>query len=308
VSLAKPARLAPGSRVGVCSPSGSPDRARLDAGLATLRGLGLEVVETPGARGRRRFHSGPLGLRLAELQSLLDDPGIAAVFATRGGAGCQPLLPRLDLRRFRERPKLVVGYSDLTFLHLLLQREGFVSVHGPMAALELAEPEAWHEPSLRAALFGETAYASEEDELLALRDGVAEGRLVGGCLSILASACGTPFAFAPDEDCVLFLEDLDEPPYRIERHLGQLAQAGALARVKGVVLGDFRGCSPALDADYTLEDVVLEALGTFKGPVALGLSSGHTRNPNVALPLGVTARLSCGSGRALFEVLEEPVA
>jgi len=305
MSLVRPSRLAPGARVGVCAPAGPVDPERFERGLAGLRGFGFDVRVTPGARGRRRFHSGTLEQRAAELQSLLDDPTIDALFFARGGAGSFGLLPRLDLTGFRRRPKPIVGYSDLTFLHLMLQRAGHAGFHGPLVAIDFAEPTGVHEASLRAALFGGAPFVSEPDELEPLRPGEAEGVLLGGCLSILAAACGTPWALAPEEDSILFLEDLDEKPYRIERLLTQLAQAGVFERVRGILLGDFQGCSPRIDEGYSLEDVILETLAALEVPVALGLSSGHTRNPNVTLPLGVRARLECREGSARFEVLEE---
>jgi muramoyltetrapeptide carboxypeptidase len=305
VSLIRPSRLAPGARAGVCAPAGPVDPDRFERGLAALRELGFDVRVTPGARGRRRFHSGPLEQRAAELQSLLDDPTIDAVFFARGGAGSFGLLRQIDLTGYRRRPKPVVGYSDLTFVHLLLQRAGYAGFHGPLVAIDLAEPAGVDEPSLRAALFGGAPYASEPDEIEPLRAGEAEGVLLGGCLSILASACGTPWALAPEQDTILFLEDLDEPPYRIERMLTQLLHAGAFERVRGIVLGDFKGCSPRLDEGYSLEDVILETLAALEVPIALGLSSGHTSNPNVTLPLGVRSRLECREGSARFEVLEE---
>jgi muramoyltetrapeptide carboxypeptidase len=141
-----------------------------------------------------------------------------------------------------------------------------------------------------------------------LRGGHGEGVVRGGCLSILAAAAGTPWALASGgEDTILFLEDVDERPYRIDRMLLQLRESGALAGVRGVVFGDMKGCAPRLDEPYRLEEVLLEALDGLDVPVALGLSSGHTSSPAVTLPLGVRARLRCGE-RASFEVLEAAVS
>jgi muramoyltetrapeptide carboxypeptidase len=177
-----------------------------------------------------------------------------------------------------------------------------------MVAHELASG-GFHRESLLWALTGEGApYATEEGELEALRPGQGEGRLRGGCLSILAAAAGTPWSLQPHDDTVLFIEDVDEPPYRIDRLLFQLRHSGALEGVRGIVFGDMRGCAPRMDADYSLEDVIREALDGLDVPIALGLSSGHTRSPNVTLPLGVRARLLCDPDGARFELLEPPVA
>jgi len=196
----------------------------------------------------------------------------------------------------------------VTLLHLYLNRQGLVTFHGPLAAWELANGT-YDRPSFLWAVTGQgTPYASEPDELVALRPGTAEGVLRGGCLSLLSAAAGTPWALETGgEPTILFLEDVDEKPYRIDRLLMQLRQSGALEGVVGIVFGDMKGCSPALDADYSLEDVILEALTGLEVPIALGLSSGHTTHPFVTLPLGVRARLTCGD-EARVELLEAAVA
>lgn len=305
----KPPALRPGQSVGVCAPSGPVDAARLERGVAALRALGFDVRVPEGVLERRGFTAGSVERRLAELYALFEDDSVAAVFCARGGAGLVQLLPRLELARILAHPKPFVGYSDLTFLHALLNNAGWVTTHGPMVARELADG-GFDRQSLLAALTGEASpYASEADDLLPLRPGVAEGRLLGGCLSILSGALGTPWALAmpEDEDVVLLVEDVDEAPYKIDRMLRQLRGAGLLERVKGVVLGELPGCSPPLDASFSLEDVVLEALAGLEIPVALGLSTGHGPSPNVSLPLGTRARLACDGESAELRILEPAV-
>lgn len=303
----RPRALHPGDLVGVCAPAGAVDAARLDRGASELESLGFRVQVTPAARGRHRFNSGTVEQRLADLRSLLADPEVAAVIAARGGAGSGWVVPHLEASSLRERPKAVVGYSDLTFVHLLCNRAGVVSFHGPMVAREFATGN-YDRGSFMAALAGEGFYATEPGELDALRPGEGEGRLRGGCLSILAAAAGTPWALtAEGEDTILFIEEVDEAPYRVDRMLMQLRQSGALDGVRGIVFGDMKGCSPPLDAGYGLEEVLLDALAGLHLPIALGLSSGHTSSPNVTLPLGVRARLTCGRD-SRFEVLEAAVS
>jgi muramoyltetrapeptide carboxypeptidase len=256
---------------------------------------------------RRSFTAGSSERRLRELHAQFADDSIAGIFCARGGAGIIQLLPQLDMPLLRAHPKVFVGYSDVTFLHTLLCNAGQVTFHGAMVARDLSGP--YHRESLLAAVCGDRPpYSSEEDELLPLREGAAEGLLLGGCLSILASALGTPWALRPpDADVLLLLEDLDEPPYRIDRLLRQLRAAGLFERVRGIVLGDFPGCSPPLAASFALQDVVLEALAGLELPIALGLSTGHTPHPNITLPLGVRARLECMGERASFSILETAV-
>ena len=294
--------------VGVCAPGGAVDAARLEKGLAALREMGFGVRASPGLLDRARFSAGTADRRVSELHALFADDGVAGIVCARGGAGTGWLLPRLDAALLRDHPKVFVGYSDVTLLHLYLNRQGLVTFHGPMAAWELANGS-YDKASFLWAVTGQGApYASEPDELSSLRPGQATGVLRGGCLSLLAAAAGTPWALqAGDQPTLLFLEDVDERPYRIDRLLMQLRQSGALDGVAGIIFGDMKGCSPALDADYSLEDVILEALAGLEVPIALGLSSGHTPHPFVTLPLGVRARLVCGDD-ARFELLEAAVS
>jgi len=180
-----------------------------------------------------------------------------------------------------------------------------------MVARELARGEAaydrqslWHAPT------GEgDPYVSPPDSIHPLHPGEAQGVLRGGCLSILASAAGTPWELRTGgEPTLLFIEDVDEPPYRIDRMLLQLRESAAFDGVRGVVFGEMRGCTPGAEADFALEEVLMEALEGLDIPVAVGLPSGHTTRPNVTLPLGVSARLACTRSEARLEVVEVPVA
>ena len=303
--MIRPRALRRGDLVGVCAPAGAVEPERLARGVAELEALGLRVRVTPGTTGREFFTSGSAAHRRDELQGLFADDEVAAIVYARGGAGAGALLPLLDPALLRSHPKAHVGCSDITFLHLFLDRLEVGSVHGPMAAGDLADGS-YDRGSLRHVLFGEgEPYRAEAEDLAPLRAGEGEGVLQGGCLSILASAAGTPWALHPArEGTLLFVEDVHERPYRLDRMLRQLRQSGAFASLRGIVFGDMRGCSPKLDEGYSLEAVILDALEGLEVPVALGLSSGHTANPAVSLPLGVRARLSCEESAARFEVLE----
>jgi muramoyltetrapeptide carboxypeptidase len=304
----RPRALRRGDVLGVCAPAGVVDGERLERGVAELRGLGFDVRVPEGVLERQRFTAGDVDRRAAELLDLFSDPRVAGIVCARGGAGSAGVLPRLDGERLRAQGKVFVGYSDITFLHLFLGRLGLVTVHGPMVARELAEGT-YDPTSLLHALTGEgVPYASEPGDLLSLRPGAGEGILRGGCLSILAAAAGTPWALRPDpEGTVLFLEDVHERPFRVERMLFQLRQSGALDNVKGIVFGDMKGCAPRAEEDYELGDVLLEALRGLEIPIAMGLSSGHTATAAVSLPLGVRARLTADED-ARLEVLEPAVA
>lgn len=305
--LVRPRALRPGDRLGICAPSGAVDRSACLRGVAVLRELGFDVRFSEAMFDRHAFMAGSIDRRVAELHGLFADDQIAGVICARGGAGAAQLLPRLDPEVFRAHPKVFIGYSDVTFVHLFLHRLGLVTFHGPMVARELADGRD-DSPSFMSTITGLGApLAVDSEDLIALRPGRGEGRLRGGCLSILAAAAGTPWAFRPDaEGTILFLEDVDERPYRIDRMLFQLRASGAFEGVRGIVFGDMKGCTPLLSDKFTLEGVVLEALDGLDVPIAMGLSSGHTLAPCVTLPLGVRARLVCGDDLR-FEVLEAAV-
>ncbi|HET8644686.1 MAG TPA: LD-carboxypeptidase [Vicinamibacteria bacterium] len=292
----------------MCAPASGVEPERLQAGAEALRGLGFQVRITEGATARSGFTAGPAELRLRELQDLFADRDVAGIVCARGGAGSGWLLGALDPALLRANHKVFVGFSDVTLVHLYLGHLRLVSLHGPMVAHDL-DSGAYHRASFLWALTGQgSPYATEEGELETLRAGRAEGRLRGGCLSLLAAAAGTPWALEPHDDTILFLEDVKERPYRIDRMLWQLRHAGGLQGVRGMVFGDMMGCAPRLGEDVSLEDVIRGALDGLDVPIALGLSSGHTRSPNVTLPFGVRARLDCGADGARYEVLEAPVS
>lgn len=276
--------------------------------MAEIESLGFRTRVPGGLLERRLFTAGSVPRRLAELHALFADDEVAGIVCARGGAGAGSLLRNLDVELLRAHPKVFVGYSDITFLHQGLNNAGLVTLYGPMAAVEFARGS-YDPESFLASVGGSGApYSSGRDDLLPLRAGAGEGRLRGGCLSVLAAAAGTPWALQHrGEDVLLFLEDVHEAPYRIDRLLLQLREAGMLERVSGIVLGDMKGCSPRSREAYTLEDVVLSALDGFDVPIALGLSSGHAAGPNLTVPFGVRARLRCGE-EARFDILEPAVA
>jgi muramoyltetrapeptide carboxypeptidase len=307
VTWIRPRALRSGDRVGVCAPAGAVDLERLERGVETLRGLGFDVVVGEAVRSRSRFTAGTIEERVRDLEALWADESIAGILCARGGAGAGWVAARVDSAAMAARPKVFMGYSDITFLHSLLNGHGLATFHGPMVATDFANQQ-FEEASLRSSLFGEgKPWATGPDAMTALRRGAGEGRLQGGCISILASGAGTPYALRPDpEGTILFLEDLNEPPYRIDRALLQLRASGVFANARGIVFGDMQGCHPSHGAAYTLADVIVDALAGLDVPIAMGLSSGHTRHPNVTLPFGVRARLTCGDA-ARLEILEASV-
>jgi muramoyltetrapeptide carboxypeptidase len=304
--MRRPRALAPGDRIALVAPASPFAREEFDAGLAELRALGFEPVFEESVFERTGYVAGTPAARALALQSAWADPSIAALVAVRGGYGSVHLLPLLDETVFDGPAKAFVGYSDNTSLlsWLTLQR-GIVSFHGPMIERRLSRGEAGYDRDTfrrvlcRAEAAGEIAHSSLET----LRAGEASGMLVGGTITQLAASLGTPFAFTPPPGCVLFLEDVGERPYRMDRLVTQLKLSGVIGRAAAVVFGELRGCDEP-GGTPAIRDVVADLLADFDGPVLYGLPSGHTSGPTLTLPFGVRARVVAGPRPAL--VIEEP--
>jgi muramoyltetrapeptide carboxypeptidase len=299
-------RLAQGDLVGVVAPSGPVEAERLARGMATLQRLGLRVSVPQGIETRTGFSAGSVERRRSEIAAVLAQTDVRALFCARGGAGVIELLPLLeDLAPLVADPRPLLGCSDITLLHLVLNGQGVVTFHGPMVARGL--DGAFDEDSFRWALMGEgQRYAAPPGLLRALADGEAEGPLLGGCLSLLAAASGTPWALRPPDGTVLLVEDIGEAPYRVHRMLWQLRLAGMFENVRGVVFGEMPGCEDP-GHQTPLQEAIRRGLDGLGLPVAIGLPTGHTSGPGVTLPLGVTARLTCAGDEARFEMLDDGV-
>ena len=291
--------------MGVAALSGPVDPARLEAGLAALRRLGFEPVVAPNVLSRHGLFAGTDAERLDAFHRLAADPGLSAIFFARGGHGLLRLLPAIDWDLLRRHPRAYVGYSDLTpFLLEIVRRLGLVAFHGSMVAADLARglcPE--EEESLLRALAGR--YPAEQPFSRWLREpaGEVHGTLLGGCLSLLTATLGTPFA--PDlEGALVFWEDLNEPPYKVDRMLTHLGLSGNLDSIAGMIIGQIgngqEGGSvdwPALIGGSVIGGSVIgESIAgfswpSFSWPIAWGLPSGHFA-PNWTLPLGLSARLA----------------
>jgi muramoyltetrapeptide carboxypeptidase len=250
------------------------------------------------------YLSGEGRVRAQAFLSAWRDPSVRALIAVRGGYGSVHLLPFLEREDLRQTPKAFIGYSDLTtVLTYLTGRCGIVSFHGPMLDRRLARGiDGYDRDSFLGALtrtepLGELA----APHLETFRNGEAEGPLMGGTLAQLVASLGTPYAFDPPQGHVLFLEDIGERPFRIDRMITQLRLAGVLDRAAAVVLGEFVDCDEPGGA-LGVRAVLAGMLKDFDGPVVHGFPSGHTRNALVTLPFGVRARVVAnGSPRVIIE-------
>ncbi len=289
--------LRTGSRVAVVSPASAAKMELVERGADQMCAFGYEPVLMPNALKRGPlYYAGTAEERVADLHAAFADKTIDGVICTRGGWGSAELLPWLDRELVRANPKVFVGYSDHTSLHAWLWNEfGMRTVYGPMVAADWAkgfgpgegvDVRTWRTAAERDGQWS----VGTGDGLRVLCDGTAEGRLLGGCMSILVEALGTPWALRIDEPCILFLEDIGTKPYQWDRMLQHLRFAGMLERVNGIVLGDMSACVEESEMEL-MEDACRHALRDFAGPVAIGLRSGHVAATNVSVPLGSWVRM-----------------
>ena len=289
--MRRPRALRRGDRVAVLAPASPFDHEVFARGVDELQALGFEPVFDAGVFARDGYLAGPARQRAAALRAAWTDPGIAAIFAVRGGYGSAQLLPLLDGAEMRRSAKPLVGCSDLTaLLSYLAIGCGTVCFHGPML-VNLAEREAGYD---RRSLLGCVTAPEPLGELRPtgveiLKRGEARGVLLGGTLTQLLASLSTPFAFTPPGGYVLLLDDVGERPYRIDRMLTQLRQAGLLAAATAVVCAEFPACDAA---GRDARSVIATLLADFPGPVLFGFPSGHTGGPTLTLPLGVTVTVT----------------
>ncbi len=305
--------LRPGSLVGLIAPGGVLDDAIIQKCVQNLESLGFRVKLSPNIRAVWGGYAGSVKQRLDDLHGMFVDPQVQAIWTARGGSGCSGLLPSLDYELIRRHAKILIGYSDITALHLALyRRAGLVTFHGPVA---WSTPNDYAVSQMQAVLMSprrETEiHMSAENERRAatmpeyvprtFREGVATGPLIGGNLSIVSALAGTPYG-AEIRDHLLFLEEVREAPYRVDRMLTQLQQASAragesrgLAHAAGVMLGVFtRGNAPADDKSLSLNEVLDDHFAASPVPAAYGYSFGHISH-QFTLPVGIRARLDTTS-------------
>jgi muramoyltetrapeptide carboxypeptidase len=302
--LIKPRAIAPGATLGIAAPGGPVDPALLAGGRAVWEAAGFRVVHRADLLARRAYLAGDDDRRVAELSELIADPAVDAIVCARGGYGLPRILDRLDAAAFRAARKPIVGYSDVTAL-LLWQRRcaGLVGFHGPM--LERGsdvDPAALR--ALIAALTGTAREADRRWKGTARIAGRRTGRLVGGNLALVAASLGTPWE-VDTRGAILLVEDVHEPPYRIDRLFQQLRAAGKLARIAGLGTGAFTGCVDERYPEPSAEDVVEEIARSLRIPLVTGLPFGHTKD-NRAWPVGARATLDGGKGT--LELLESGVS
>jgi muramoyltetrapeptide carboxypeptidase len=303
----KPRGLRRGDTIGVVAAASNIKKDLLEKGCQELEELGFKTYFRPDIISSFRYFSGTRERRLGEFLEMLKSPDIHAIFCARGGYGSGQLIPSIDADVIRANAKIVSGSSDITFLLNWFERTGVVSFHGPMVATTIREGKAGYDRVLLLDMLqARKAVRFPTEETTVLRSGSAEGRLIGGCLSIVVATLGTKHEI-DTRDAILVLEDIDTKPYQIDRMIMHLKQAGKLESVRGIVFGQMLNCTQHADQGYTLQEVLTDLLAEFSFPILYGFPTGHTSRPNVIVPFGVRARLDLTSSAPLFELLESAV-
>lgn len=290
----RPPRLVPGDCIAVVAPAGPFDLEKFEAGLAVIRGWGLDPVLSPHVGARKGHLAGEDGQRAEDLCACLADSDLKAVICARGGYGCLRLLPLLEKVDFGGAAKWLIGFSDITALHLYFNAAGWTTLHGPMVTT-LATADLGSRDLLWALLSGTAQIPLHYTLGDLLLSGTARGPVVGGNLATLCHLLGTPYEpnFAGR---ILFLEDVGEAPYRIDRMLTQMALAGCFRGLAGVVLGQFTDCGPW----EAVRDIFYDCFVSYGIPLVAGLAAGHS-TPNLALPLGPVATLNAGTLSLIYD-------
>ena len=294
--MVKPRALQSGDRVALVAPASPFDVQEFHDGVRELQTLGFEPIYDESVFARTGFLAGTPALRAAALRAAWRDRSIKAVVGVRGGYGSAQLLPLLDADEIRQARIPVVGYSDLTALLTFVTLHcGLVAFHGPMLVGRLGKGASGYD---RASFVGALCAREPLGELAppgleTIRAGEARGPLFGGTVTQLLASIGTPYAFDPPHGCVLFLDEVGERPYRLDRMVTQLKQTGLLARARAVVLGELPQCDEP-SGTPTGRGVMADLLSDFSGPVLVGFPSGHTVGPTTTLPFGVACTVVGG--------------
>jgi muramoyltetrapeptide carboxypeptidase len=303
--IRKPPALRRGDRVAIVAPASPFSREELEAGAAEIARLGFEPIVDDRVFARDRYVSGVPEIRAAHLTDVWTDPSIPAIVCARGGYGSVQVLPRLDAALFRRTPKIFLGYSDVTsVLTWLVQSVGCTAFHGPMVAGRLSHGAARYDEAtlLGAVMRAEPLGRIAPPGLEVVQAGESRGVLTGGTLTQLVASLGTPYAFDPPHGCVLFLDEVNERPYRLDRMLVQLVLSGLTARASAIVFNELPNCDEP-EGDAFAIDTIRAVLKGFDGPILRGCPSGHTPGAAITLPFGVRVTVSAGRTPAL--VVEE---
>lgn len=297
-SLLKAGRLHRGDTVGIVCPAGPVREDLLASGIKTLESLGLKVKPGHHVRAELGYLAGSDRERAEDINRMLADPSVKGIFCARGGFGCTRILDLVDYGAAAQNPKVFVGYSDITALHLALAKNaGLVTFHGPMAAEMTEDFPRYNLDCLERALFcpeplGEIKNPEGEDPPVTLFPGRAKGPIKGGNLSLLCSTIGTPYEI-DTRGCIFFVEEIGEPPYKIDRMLTHLRMAGKFEQAAAIVFGRWKKCSDDKHPDTRVDHLLAEIAKAEQKPCISNVMIGHDKY-NITIPLGCSGLVKNG--------------
>lgn len=297
----KPRALKSGDLIEMVSPASPIEVHKVDDLTKLLLSQGYRVRLSEHALEREWFFAGRDDQRARDLQGAFDDPEVSAVICSRGGYGSARLFPYLDLDRMASSGKMFLGFSDITTIHLALNKRGMPTVYAPMALTFTREREHWVTQSLLRTLRGELLAPADAPAAETVVGGVAEGIVTGGCLCLLTDSIGTPNA-VETEGKILILEDVDEAPHRVDAMLTHLWNAGLLEKVAGIVVGEMTRTDDKTDVDIGFrrwQEIVIERLERVGVPFVINFPFGHAQNM-LSLPLGIKATLNADEGTLTY--------
>jgi muramoyltetrapeptide carboxypeptidase len=304
--IIKPKRLKAGDTLGVIAPASALSEKVILRAIENLTSLGFKVKLGKNVREQKGYLAGTDEQRLEDLHWAFSDPEVDAVWCIRGGYGVTRILPKVDFKLIKRNPKIFIGYSDITALHIAIhQKTGLVTFHGPVGTsdyTDFTKPNVWNlltNPTPQYKLVHSEENQKKDSNLFkseVITAGKCRGQLIGGNLSLLSAMDGTPFALGDLKGKILFMEDIDERPYRVDRMLTQMLQSHDLSKLAGIALGIFEGCNPKPEENsLSLMECLKDRLGNLGIPVIYGLSFGHISN-QYTLPVGIQAEMDTETG------------
>ena len=294
-----PTPLKYGDKVAITAPSSPVSDEKLEMSVESIKFLGLEPVVMPSCNMAHGYLAGPDKQRADDINTAFADDTIKGIFCLRGGYGTTRLLPMLDFDMIKNNPKVFIGYSDISSLHFNLnQKCNLVTFHGPMPTTDYRVHEGFTNDSLRTCLFApgnlKTIGNPEGEEIITLSEGFVKGTLVGGNLSLMAGTLGSPYEI-DTKGKILFIEDVDEMPFRLDKMLTALALAGKFRDCEGIILGTFERCEEADHPSLTLREIFEEVVLPWNKPTILNLRAGHIY-PQSTLPMGAEVSFDAKDG------------
>lgn len=298
--MIRPKPLKKGDTVAIIAPASPADKNLIDSCINSLENLGLNVVVGKSCTSEYGFLSGTDDIRANDINSMFANKSINGIFAIRGGYGCARLLNLIDFNLIKKNPKVFIGYSDITALHIAInQKSKLITYHGPMVSTELIK--GLDEYSFN--YYNKFLFCNDnmielcnpiENPIKTINPGIAEGKLIGGNLSLICSSLGTKYEINT-KNKILFLEEVGEVPYKVDRMLTHLKQSGKLKDANGIILGDFTDCvAPKDKKSLSLDDIFNEIILPLKKPTIYNLACGHCL-PTLTLPLGAKIRLDANN-------------